>query len=85
MVNEEGETVINYRKNFLHGTDQTWALEGPGFFCEEIEGLGKVCVGVGMDLKYVDLYYTAFTLLKRWLDLTHPSQSLPERKSVPCF
>jgi predicted amidohydrolase len=53
MVNEEGETVLNYRKNFLHGTDQTWALEGPGFFCEEIDGLGKVCVGVGMDLKYV--------------------------------
>ncbi|RKU45140.1 Carbon-nitrogen hydrolase [Coniochaeta pulveracea] len=50
MVNEEGETVLNYRKNFLHGTDQTWALEGPGFFCEEIDGLGKVCVGVGMDL-----------------------------------
>lgn len=51
MVNGEGETVLNYRKNFLHKTDQTWALEGPGFFCEDIEGLGKTCVGICMDLK----------------------------------
>jgi predicted amidohydrolase len=54
MVNDEGETVFNYRKNFLDGVDQVWALEsGEGFFDSEIQGVGRVCVALGVDLKYV--------------------------------
>ncbi|KAG4440622.1 hypothetical protein IFR05_003903, partial [Cadophora sp. M221] len=50
-VNAEGETIANYRKSFLHYTDETWALEGPdGFYDDEIEGLGTVAMGICMDL-----------------------------------
>ncbi|KAF4632359.1 hypothetical protein G7Y89_g5769 [Cudoniella acicularis] len=50
-VNQEGETVANYRKCFLYYTDETWALEGPdGFYSGEIDGLGKVVMGICMDL-----------------------------------
>jgi len=46
-VNAEGETIANYRKSFLHYTDETWALEGPdGFYDDEIEGLGTVAMGI---------------------------------------
>ncbi|KAK0099967.1 Carbon-nitrogen hydrolase [Cadophora gregata f. sp. sojae] len=51
-VNADGETVANYRKSFLFYTDETWALEGTdGFFDGSIEGLGKVSMGICMDLK----------------------------------
>ncbi|TVY29054.1 Protein N-terminal amidase [Lachnellula hyalina] len=50
-VNAEGETIANYRKSFLYYTDETWALEGPrGFYSGEIDGLGKVAMGICMDL-----------------------------------
>ncbi|XMA12321.1 hypothetical protein WAI453_005112 [Rhynchosporium graminicola] len=50
-VNAEGETVANYRKSFLYYTDETWALEGPdGFYDGAIPGLGKVAMGICMDL-----------------------------------
>lgn len=46
-VNQDGETVANYRKSFLYYTDETWALEGPsGFYAGEIDGLGKVAMGI---------------------------------------
>jgi protein N-terminal amidase len=46
MVNTEGETIGNYRKSFLYYTDETWALEGNGFFTGAIEGLGDVAMGI---------------------------------------
>lgn len=46
MVNAEGETIGNYRKSFLYYTDETWALEGSGFFTGTIEGLGDVAMGI---------------------------------------
>jgi protein N-terminal amidase len=46
VVNQDGETVANYRKSFLYYTDETWALEGPGFFEGEIENLGQVAIGI---------------------------------------
>ncbi|CAG8951966.1 hypothetical protein HYFRA_00000701 [Hymenoscyphus fraxineus] len=49
-VNAEGETVANYRKSFLYYTDETWALEGSGFYSGEIDGLGNVAMGICMDL-----------------------------------
>lgn len=54
MVNGDGETTVNYRKNFLYKTDETWALEGTdGFYDADIPGLGKTCVGICTDIKYV--------------------------------
>jgi len=45
-VNRDGETVANYRKSFLYYTDETWALEGSGFFGGQIPELGSVAMGI---------------------------------------
>ncbi|WYZ38821.1 hypothetical protein EsH8_III_000735 [Colletotrichum jinshuiense] len=50
VVNEDGETIANYRKSFLYYTDETWALEGQGFFDGFIPGLGNTSIGICMDL-----------------------------------
>lgn len=50
VVNEEGETIANYRKSFLYYTDESWALEGDGFFEGFIPGLGHTSIGICMDL-----------------------------------
>ncbi|KAF4780479.1 N-terminal amidase [Colletotrichum scovillei] len=50
VVNEEGETIANYRKSFLYYTDETWALEGDGFFDGYLPGLGNTSIGICMDL-----------------------------------
>ncbi|KAL0465700.1 carbon-nitrogen hydrolase [Neurospora intermedia] len=50
VVNGEGETVANYRKSFLYYTDQTWALEGGGFYGGRMEGFGNVAMGICMDI-----------------------------------
>lgn len=46
VVNEDGETVANYRKSSLYYTDETWAKEGNGFYRGEIKNLGKVAMGI---------------------------------------
>jgi protein N-terminal amidase len=52
IVNGEGETVGNYRKSFLHRTDETWASESPsGFFQGGLPGLGNIGLGISTDLK----------------------------------
>ncbi|KAM4056155.1 carbon-nitrogen hydrolase [Hirsutella rhossiliensis] len=51
VVNQEGETIANYRKSFLYYTDETWALEGDGGFYDGfIPGLGNTSIGICMDL-----------------------------------
>ncbi|KAH8598097.1 carbon-nitrogen hydrolase [Bisporella sp. PMI_857] len=50
MVNPDGETVAHYRKTFLYYTDETWALEGTGFYSGSIPDLGDVAMGICMDL-----------------------------------
>ncbi|KAK3403185.1 carbon-nitrogen hydrolase [Sordaria brevicollis] len=50
VVNGDGETVANYRKSFLYYTDQTWALEGGGFYGGRMEGFGNVAMGICMDI-----------------------------------
>ncbi|OHE96354.1 N-terminal amidase [Colletotrichum orchidophilum] len=50
VVNGDGETIANYRKTFLYYTDETWALEGQGFFDGFIPGLGNASMGICMDL-----------------------------------
>lgn len=52
VVNQEGETIANYRKTHLYYTDETWALEGPnGFFRGRLPGLGRTAIGICMDIK----------------------------------
>ena len=50
MVNPDGETIANYRKTFLFYTDETWALEGEGFFGGWLPGLGQTAMGICMDV-----------------------------------
>ncbi|KAF7549061.1 hypothetical protein G7Z17_g6670 [Cylindrodendrum hubeiense] len=51
VVSYDGETVANYRKTHLYYTDETWALENPkGFFGGPLPGLGRVSIGICMDL-----------------------------------
>lgn len=48
VVDQDGQTIGNYRKSFLYRTDETWALEGrDGFFGGEIPGLGQTVMGIG--------------------------------------
>lgn len=49
-VSRTGDVIANYRKSFLYYTDETWALEGRGFFGGHLEGLGAVAMGICMDL-----------------------------------
>jgi protein N-terminal amidase len=50
-VSPAGEILANYRKSFLYYTDESWAAEGPtGFFCDTLGSLGKVGLGICMDI-----------------------------------
>lgn len=50
-VSPTGEILANYRKSFLYYTDESWATEGPeGFYCGELGSLGKVGLGICMDI-----------------------------------
>ncbi|KAK8063435.1 N-terminal amidase [Apiospora saccharicola] len=47
VVNEEGDTVANYRKTHLYYTDETWALEGPSHFYKgHFPGIGNTAMGI---------------------------------------
>ncbi|KAI6265894.1 hypothetical protein MCOR34_011840, partial [Pyricularia oryzae] len=51
MVNENGETLANYRKQHLDYADKGWAFEGArGFFHDVIDGLGRVTMGLCTDI-----------------------------------
>ncbi|KAK8112709.1 amino-terminal amidase [Apiospora sp. TS-2023a] len=51
VVNEEGDTVANYRKTHLYYTDETWALEGPSHFYKgHFPGIGNTAMGICMDI-----------------------------------
>ncbi|KAL1839576.1 hypothetical protein VTJ49DRAFT_1397 [Mycothermus thermophilus] len=50
MVDSCGEMLAHYRKSFLYYTDETWAQEGQGFYGGEIPNLGKVAIGICMDI-----------------------------------
>ncbi|KAF1850986.1 carbon-nitrogen hydrolase [Cucurbitaria berberidis CBS 394.84] len=64
-INPQGTVLHNYRKSFLYYTDETWASEGPGsqshhlsdpsssdapFFAGDLGNLGKVTLGICMDI-----------------------------------
>ena len=46
VVSGEGETIANYRKSSLYMVDETWALEGQGFFGGYLPGLGHTAIGI---------------------------------------
>jgi protein N-terminal amidase len=50
-ISPTGSILANYRKSFLYYTDESWAAEGDtGFFCDELGSLGKVSLGICMDI-----------------------------------
>ena len=50
-VSPTGKILANYRKSFLYYTDESWAAEGStGFFCDTLGSLGKVGLGICMDI-----------------------------------
>lgn len=41
LVNEDGETLANYKKQHFYYKDETWCKEGiGGFFQSEVDGIG---------------------------------------------
>ncbi|KAI1824630.1 carbon-nitrogen hydrolase [Xylaria intraflava] len=50
IVNEDGDICGHYRKSHLYYTDESWALEGSGFFNDPIDGIGQVAMGICMDI-----------------------------------
>ncbi|TLS21343.1 uncharacterized protein PpBr36_10362 [Pyricularia pennisetigena] len=51
LVNEDGETLANYRKQHLYYKDETWCKEGTGgFFQGEVDGIGQTALGICMDI-----------------------------------
>ncbi|RUS34154.1 hypothetical protein BC938DRAFT_482244 [Jimgerdemannia flammicorona] len=50
FVDRQGNLIATYQKSFLYYTDERWADEGPGFISLQIERLGKVGIGICMDL-----------------------------------
>ena len=50
-VSPTGAILANYRKAFLYYTDESWAAKGDtGFFCDSLGSLGKVSLGICMDI-----------------------------------
>lgn len=50
-ISPSGEILANYRKSFLYYTDESWAAEGPGgFYCDSLGTLGRVGLGICMDI-----------------------------------
>ncbi|TPX71499.1 hypothetical protein SpCBS45565_g01145 [Spizellomyces sp. 'palustris'] len=50
LVSPDGTLVRTYDKHFLYEKDERWAEEGAGFCVLECPGLGKVGLGICMDL-----------------------------------
>ena len=56
MINDDGETIANYRKSFLYSVDESWALEGDnGFYDGFIPGLGYTAIGICESIPYPPL------------------------------
>lgn len=48
VVDPTGMVVGNYRKTFLFETDKVWARAGSGFAHFDLEGIGRVALGICM-------------------------------------
>ncbi|KAI0002309.1 carbon-nitrogen hydrolase [Xylariaceae sp. FL0662B] len=69
VVNEDGETIANYRKSHLYYTDETWALEGPsGFYQGYIPGIGRTAMGICIPYRF-EAPWSAFEFAFHVLDV----------------
>ncbi|ORZ00419.1 carbon-nitrogen hydrolase [Syncephalastrum racemosum] len=50
FVDRQGQLLTTYQKTFLFETDEQWAREGPGFRTIDVPELGKVGLGICMDI-----------------------------------
>ncbi|RUS21052.1 carbon-nitrogen hydrolase [Endogone sp. FLAS-F59071] len=97
FVDRDGNLITTYQKSFLYDTDERWADEGPGFKCLEVDGLGKVGIGICMDLnpyQYKDFFAFEFATFHRkegtkiilcpmnWLD-SNPSPPTSKQRKTP--
>lgn len=71
MVDPSGAVVKVFRKHFLYKADTPWADEGAGFEYVDVPALGRIAVGICMDLNR--------TLLRR----RRPDASLPSIWRLP--
>ena len=71
MVDPSGAVVKVFRKHFLYKADTPWADEGAGFEYVDVPALGRIAVGICMDLNR--------TLLRR----RRPDASLPSLWRLP--
>ncbi|KAI9818451.1 MAG: Carbon-nitrogen hydrolase [Pycnora praestabilis] len=80
MVSPSGEILANYRKRFLYEVDERWAEEGKdGFFVGEVGGLGKLVMGICMDINPYRFTapFTAYEFATHALAHTSPLIVLP--------
>ncbi|KAK1972814.1 carbon-nitrogen hydrolase [Colletotrichum sublineola] len=92
VVNEDGETIANYRKSHLYYTDETWALEGEeGFYRGHIPGLGRTSIGICMDINPYKFeapwhaYEFAFHVLESYSNLVILSMAWLTRENAQVF
>ena len=64
MIVNKGKFLFNYRKTFLYETDYKWAKEGQKFSCFELENIGKIGIGICMDLN-PKVNFSKFFLFKK--------------------
>ncbi|TLD03799.1 uncharacterized protein PgNI_11625 [Pyricularia grisea] len=69
MVNENGETLANYKKQHLDYADKRWAFErAGGFFHDVIDGLGRVTMGVYTNIDPSETLWYQFEFVFNILD-----------------
>ncbi|CBY01150.1 hypothetical protein IAQ61_012032 [Plenodomus lingam] len=91
-VSPQGTILHNYRKSFLYYTDETWASEGPGsrqhtlsdpnspdppFFVGELGTLGKVTLGICMDIN-------PYKFTSPWSDYEFANTALAAQCPIIC-
>ncbi|KAH9872631.1 hypothetical protein J1614_005024 [Plenodomus biglobosus] len=91
-VSPRGEIIQNYRKSFLYYTDETWASEGPKsrghklsdvqsldspFFAGELGTLGKVTLGICMDIN-------PYKFTSPWSDYEFANTALAAQCPIIC-
>lgn len=91
-VSPTGEILCNYRKSFLYYTDETWASEGPGsnshnlssaaspdppFYAGELGELGKVTMGICMDIN-------PYKFVSPWSDYEFASRAVSCQTPIIC-
>lgn len=92
-VSPTGAVLCNYRKSFLYYTDETWASEGPGsrshnladptspdapFQCKDIGELGKVTMGICMDIN-------PYKFTAPWSDYEFANTALNAQSQLICL